>query len=82
MDRGYVDFKRLHVFTEMAAFFVTRAKTNIKFRRLYSHPVDRDTGLVCDQTILLTGIASQKKYPDKLRRIKFHDAKTEKPWCF
>jgi transposase len=82
MDRGYVDFKRLHVFTEMAAFFVTRAKTNIKFRRLYSHPVDRDTGLVCDQTILLTGIASQKKYPDKLRRVKFHDAKTEKTLVF
>jgi hypothetical protein len=82
MDRGYVDFERLHAFTEMAAFFVTRAKTNIKFRRLYSHPVDRDTGLVCDQTILLTGIASQKKYPDKLRRVKFHDAKTEKTLVF
>lgn len=82
MDRGYVDFERLHAFTEMAAFFVTRAKTNIKFRRLYSHPVDRDTGLVCDQTILLTGIASQKKYPDKLRRVKFYDAKTEKTLVF
>ena len=82
MDRGYVDFKRLHFFTEIAAFFVTRAKTNIKFRRLYSHPVDRDTGLVCDQTILLTGIASRKGYPGKLRRVKFHDAITDKTLVF
>ncbi len=82
MDRGYVDFKRLHFFTEIAAFFVTRAKTNIKFRRLYSHPVDRDTGLVCDQTILLTGFASRKGYPGKLRRVKFHDATTGKTLVF
>jgi len=82
MDRGYVDFKRLHVFTEMAAFFVTRAKSNIKFRRVYSHPVDRDTGLVCDQTILLTGFASRKGYPGKLRRVKFHDAITGKTLVF
>ena len=82
MDRGYVDFKRLHFFTEIAAFFVTRAKTNIKFRKLYSHPVDRDTGLVCDQTILLTGIASRKGYPGKLRRVKFHDAITDKTLVF
>jgi hypothetical protein len=82
MDRGYVDFKRLHFFTEIAAFFVTRAKTNIKFRRLYSHPVDRDTGLVCDQTILLTGIASRKGYPGKLRRVKFYDAITGKTLVF
>jgi hypothetical protein len=82
MDRGYVDFKRLHYFTEIAAFFVTRAKTNIKFRRVYSHPVDRDTGLVCDQTILLTGFASRKGYPGKLRRVKFHDAITGKTLVF
>jgi len=82
MDRGYVDFERLYVFTDIAAFFVTRAKTNIKFRRLYSHPVDRDTGLICDQTILLTGIVSRKNYPDKLRRVKFHDATTEKTLVF
>ena len=82
MDRGYVDFERLYVFTEIAAFFVTRAKTNIKCRRLYSHPVDRDTGLICDQTILLTGIASRKGYPDKLRRVKFHDSETKKTLVF
>jgi hypothetical protein len=82
MDRGYVDFKRLYTFTEMAAFFVTRAKTNIKFRRLYSHSVDRDTGLICDQTILLTGTASRKSYPNKLRRVKFHDQATDKTLVF
>jgi len=82
MDRGYVDFKRLYTFTEIAAFFVTRAKINIKFRRLYSYPVDRDTGLICDQTILLTGTASRKSYPDKLRRVKFHDQATDKTLVF
>jgi Domain of unknown function (DUF4372)/Transposase DDE domain len=82
MDRGYVDFKRLYTFTEIAAFFVTRAKINIKFRRLYSHPVDRATGLICDQTILLTGIATRKGYPEKLRRVKFHDQATDKTLVF
>jgi hypothetical protein len=82
MDRGYVDFERLYVFTQIAAVFVTRAKTNINFRRLYSHPVDRNTGLICDQTILLTGIASRKGYPDKLRRMKFHDPVTDKTLVF
>lgn len=82
MDRGYVDFKRLYTFTEIAAFFVTRAKINIKFRRLYSHTVDRDTGLICDQTILLTGTATRKGYPDKLRRVKFHDQTTDKTLVF
>ena len=82
MDRGYVDFKRLYTFTEIAAFFVTRAKINIKFRRLYSHTVDRDTGLICDQTILLTGTATRNGYPDKLRRVKFHDQATGKNLVF
>ena len=82
MDRGYVDFKRLYAFTEIAAFFVTRAKINIKFRRLYSHTVDRDTGLICDQTIVLTGTATRKGYPDKLRRVKFHDQATDKTLVF
>jgi len=82
MDRGYVDFERLYVFTEISAFFVTRAKANIKFRRLYSHPVDRETGLICDQTIMLTGTTSRKDYPDKLRRVKFYDAVTDKTFVF
>jgi len=82
MDRGYVDFERLYVFTEISAFFVTRAKANIKFRRLYSHPVDRETGLICDQTIMLTGTTSRKDYPDKLRRVKFYDAVIDKTFVF
>ena len=55
MDRGYLDFARLHVLTLCAAYFVIRAKSNLKFRRLYSHPIDKTTGLKCDQTILPTG---------------------------
>lgn len=76
MDRGYVDFKRLYTFTQSAAFFVTRAKSNCKFQRMYSHQVDRTVGLICDQTIMLTGQASKKAYPEKLRRIKFNDPKS------
>jgi transposase len=71
MDRGYLDFDRLYNFTQLLSFFVTRAKKNTKFRRLYSHPVDRNTGLICDQTIRLVTYHSQKDYPAKLRRIKF-----------
>lgn len=82
MDRGYVDFERLYLFTQTAAFFVTRAKSNIKHNRLYSHPVDRNTGLICDQTIVLTGPTSRKAYPEKLRRIKFNDAETGKTLVF
>lgn len=82
MDRGYVDFARLFIITQAAAFFVTRAKSNIKYDRLYSHPVDRSTGIICDQTIVLTGVASRKSYPEKLRRVKFHDAETGKTLVF
>lgn len=71
MDRGYVDFERLYAITQAAAFFVTRAKSNLKFRRLYSRQVDRATGMICDQTIVLTGPISKKDYPEKLRRIKY-----------
>ena len=74
MDRGYIDFLRLHVFTQCSAFFVTRAKSNFKSRRLYSHPIDKSTGLRSDQTIDLTGINSSKDYPDKLRRIRYFDS--------
>ena len=69
MDRGYLDFKRLFAFNKTTTFFVTRAKTNTKFRRLYSQPVDKSTGLICDQTIVLTGVKSKKEYPEKLRHI-------------
>jgi hypothetical protein len=60
MDRGYVDFERLHAITQAAAFFVTRAKSNLIFRRLYSRQVDRATGMICDQIIVLTGPISKK----------------------
>ena len=73
MDRAYVDFLRLYILTQYFAFFVIRAKTNLQFRRVYSHPVDKSTGLKCDQTIVLTGIKSAKEYPDKLRRIRYYD---------
>jgi len=82
MDRGYVDFKRLHHIQEASAFFVTRAKRNFRCRRLYSHPVDKTTGLQCDQTIVLTGLYARKHYPEKLRRIRYVDPETNKRFVF
>ena len=82
MDRGYLHFKRLYRITQSCAFFVIRAKTNLKCRRIYSHPVDRTTGLICDQTIQLTGLCQAKDYPDKLRRVKYYDAETDKTLVF
>jgi uncharacterized protein DUF4372/DDE family transposase len=82
MDRGYVDFKRLYLITRSLAFFVTRAKSTFKFERIYSHPVDKTTGLICDQTIKLTVPATAKKYPDKLRRVKYRDPETGKVMVF
>lgn len=82
MDRGYPDFSRLHCLSQTPAFFVTRTKSNFKCRRLYSHRADRTTGLVYDQTILLTGFYSAKAYPDKLRRIKYYDAEANKTLIF
>lgn len=82
MDRGYLDFARLYVLNRCAAYFVIRARSNTRFRRLYSHPVDKATGLRCDQTILLDGVYSGLTYPDKLRRIKVHDPKTAKTFVF
>jgi len=64
MDRGYLHLARLFVIHEAQAFFVTRAKSNTKFKRRYSHPVDRSTGLISDQTILLTGFYQRKDYPE------------------
>jgi len=82
MDRGYTDFARLHSITQASAFFVIRAKSNLKHRRVYSHPVDRNTGMICDQTILFSGFYAARDYPDKLRRIKYHDAETGKTLVF
>lgn len=82
MDRGYLDFARLYSFSQLLSFFVTRAKINTNFRRLYSHPVDRSTGLICDQTIKLVNYQSLKDYPAKLRRIKYFDSETESHLVF
>ncbi len=78
MDRGYLDFERLHHLHQAQAFFVIRAKCNMQARRLYSHPVDKTTGLQCDQTILLTGQDALKDYPDKLRRVRYFDVPLNK----
>ena len=82
MDRGYIDFARLYVLHQALAFFVTRAKSNLQYRRVYSHPVDKTTGLRCDQTIMLTGTRSSKEYPIFLRRVKFYDAKHDRLLVF
>jgi len=78
MDRGYLDFTRLYRLHQMGGFFVTRAKANTNARRIYSSPVDRVTGLVCDQTIALNGFYATQHYPDYLRRIRFNDAQSGK----
>jgi hypothetical protein len=82
MDRGFMDFSRLHTITRASAFFVIRAKSNLKSRRLYSHPVDKSTGVICDQSILLTVPKSVWDYPDKLRRVRYYDAETNKTLLF
>ena len=75
MDRGYIDFKRLYELHQALAFFVIRAKSNLQYRRLYSRPVDKSTGLRCDQTIVLT--QSFADYPGQLRLVKFYDAEND-----
>jgi len=82
MDRGYLDYARLNAISLAAGFFVTRSKSNLRCRRIYSHQIDRTTGLRYDQTIMLTGFYSLKDYPNKLRRIKYHDADTNKTLTF
>jgi len=76
MDRGYLDFKRLYRFQQHAAFFITRAKVNTACRRLYSRATDRSTGVICDQTIRLSGTRTSCDYPDHLRRVRFLDPET------
>jgi hypothetical protein len=73
MDRAYLDFGRLYHLHQSLAFFITRAKSNFRFQRQYSHPVDKSGGLQCDQTVQLTGFYVRKSYPEKLRRIRFLD---------
>lgn len=82
MDRAYLDFERLFGLHEAGAFFVTRAKSNTDFRRVYSAPSDRAQGIICDQTVALSGFYSQKHYPHHLRRIRFKDPKTGKTFIF
>jgi len=82
MDRGYLDFERLYNMHQAGAFFVTRAKSNMNFRRIYSAPVNKDMGIICDQTICLNGIYKAKEYPEYLRRIRFKDADTGQTLVF
>ena len=82
MDRGYIDFERLARFHEAGSFFVTRAKSNLKAQRRYSHPVDRSSGLICDQTVALTVFYSRKGFEAPLRRIRFRDPESGKRLVF
>jgi hypothetical protein len=82
MDRGYIDFERLYQLHEAKSFFVTRAKSNLKAQRRYSHPIDRSTGLICDQTIVLTGFYSKQDFDTPLRRVRFKDPTTGKNLVF
>jgi IS4 transposase len=82
MDRGYVDFERLYVFTLSAAFFVARTKANVILQRRYSHPVDRTTGVRSDHSVILTAIGSATVYPDVLRRVSYLDVETRKRFKF
>jgi uncharacterized protein DUF4372/DDE family transposase len=78
MDRAYIDFKRLYLFTLCSAFFVVRTKENVLLQRRYSRPVDKTTGVRSDHTVILTAIESAKVYPDPLRRVSYYDAETDK----
>jgi len=82
MDRGYLDFTRLYKIHRASAFFVTRAKINFSRTRLYSKPVDKTTGVQCDQIVVLKGHYAKKDYPEKLRRIRYFDSKNNKTFVF
>ena len=82
MDRGYLDFARLHNLHQASAFFVTRAKSNMNARRIYSAATDRTTGIICDQTVALNGHYSRRDYPTHLRRIRFKDPESGKTLVF
>ena len=82
MDKAYVDFARLHNIKEEKAFFVVRAKENLQFARMNSRAVDKSAGIICDQDIRLTGFYSFQKYPELIRRIKFHDNEFDRTFVF
>ncbi len=82
MDRAYLDFERLYRMHQEFAFFILRTKANTKLKRLYSAPVDKSSGAICDQTVLPVVYQSSIAYPEKLRRIKYFDAETKKRLTF
>jgi hypothetical protein len=82
LDRGYLDSSRLYRMTQASAFFITRARCNTQFQRLHSRPVDKTTGLQCDQTVVLTGEDSHLDYPEPLRRVRYRDPETQKRFVF
>jgi len=82
MDRGYMDFSRLYTIHQSSAFFITRAKRNLQFKRLYSHIIDKTTGIQCDQIIVLKSFYSKQDYPEKLRRIRYFDTEKNKRLVF
>ena len=82
LDRAYLDFKRLYILAQASAFFVIRAKRNLNFRRLYSAPVDKESGVQCDQIIRLNNFYAKNNYPDKLRRIRYFDIENNKRLYF
>lgn len=82
MDRAYVDLERLHALHLAGAFFVTRAKSNMDAHRVYSAPTDRGSGIICDQTIALDGVQTNRNYPQHLRRVRFHDPDSGKTLVF
>jgi hypothetical protein len=81
-DRGYVDFTRLYRITLLSAYFVVRAKSNLKFERMYSRKIDKSTGVMCDQIGRLSGFYVSKQYPEKIRRVKFYDAEFNRIFVF
>ena len=81
-DRGYIDFKRLFEITKLLSFFVIRAKSNMKFRRIYSNKVNKETGVKVDQIGKLTGFYISQNYPEKIRRIKYYDSKNKRTFVF
>lgn len=82
VDRGYLDWERLHTLDRASSFFIIRAKSNLNFHRVYSAPTDRSTGVICDQTIALDGFYTRQFYPDHLRRIRFYDGPTDQTLVF
>ncbi len=81
-DRDYVDYTRLYRITQLSAYFVIRAKSNLEFKRIYSNKIDKSAGVQCDQIGRLSGFYTSKGYPEKLRRIKFYDEETKHTFEF